>query len=401
MILKNFSSLSIIKIISLFLPFLYYPEIIRKLGPDAYGIILLSQASVFFVSLFVDFGFNLSATKSVARNRFDSEKLANIVFVTILSKATLFFISMVVYCFALYFIEFDSKAVFIIALMIPFSNVFYTEWFFQGCDKMPLLASINFISQLTLFIAIFLIPENYNLNLVAIIFTLPFIINGILTFVYVLKNIEPSYEKISIKKIKETILESFPLFLSKLSSVGVFHLNSFLIGSMLGAASLAIFDLAYKLLTALILPLQMLNQAIYPSVSRSNNVKKIKKLIVFLLPTSLVIYVTSLFFMDVIIEYYAGIEMSGAFDVYVIIALIFPISAVNYFLGNTTLLVKGYYKEFTKSVLIPSIFYLIVCSIFSYSFEFNLETFSYLLVLHSFFTCMLRVYYCKSKSVYQ
>ncbi|WP_422398625.1 oligosaccharide flippase family protein, partial [Vibrio splendidus] len=67
---------------------------IRKLGPDVYGIILLSQASVFFVSLFVDFGFNLSATKSVARNRLSAEKLANIVCLTILSKIILFSISM-------------------------------------------------------------------------------------------------------------------------------------------------------------------------------------------------------------------------------------------------------------------------------------------------------------------
>lgn len=387
--------------ISLFLPFLYYPEIIRKLGPDVYGIILLSQASVFFVSLFVDFGFNLSATKSVARNRLSAEKLANIVCLTILSKIILFSISMFIYCLILYFFDFDNKFIFIIALIIPFSNVFYSEWFFQGCDKMPLLASVNFFSQLTLFTAIFLIPEDYNLNIVAFIFTLPFFINGVLTFFFVLNNIKVSLINVSIREIKETMLESFPLFLSKLSSVGVFHLNSFLIGSMLGTAALAMFDLAYKLLTVLILPLQMLNQAIYPSISRSNDVNKVKRLILFLLPTSLMFYFMSLFFMDIIIDYYAGSEMSHAFDVYVIIALIFPISAVNYFLGNTTLLVKGYYKEFTASVLIPSVFYLVACSIFSYGSKFSLEVFSYLLVLHSFFTCMLRLYYCKSKSVFQ
>ncbi|HII3453821.1 TPA: oligosaccharide flippase family protein, partial [Enterobacter hormaechei subsp. steigerwaltii] len=63
-IFESISYLSVIQILTMLLPFLTYPYLIKIFGLALYGQIMLSQAVVSYVAIFVNFGFNISAAKS-------------------------------------------------------------------------------------------------------------------------------------------------------------------------------------------------------------------------------------------------------------------------------------------------------------------------------------------------
>ncbi|WP_373566615.1 oligosaccharide flippase family protein [Enterobacter kobei] len=65
-IFESISYLSVIQILTMLLPFLTYPYLINIFGLSLYGKIMLSQAVVSYVAIFVNFGFNISAAKSVS-----------------------------------------------------------------------------------------------------------------------------------------------------------------------------------------------------------------------------------------------------------------------------------------------------------------------------------------------
>ena len=115
---------------------------------------------------------------------------------------------------------------------------------------------------------------------------------------------------------------------------------------------------------------------------------------------SVCIYVASLMFVEIFIKYYAGIDMTPAFELYVLLALLFPISVINYFIGNTVLVVRGFVKEYTLSIIVPTTISLGILILSIKVFEFSLISACYITVLHSFMICIIRVYFCVINSVF-
>lgn len=73
-LVENFGYLTLLQICNLLIPLITYPYLINTLGKDLYGVIIYSQAIVSYLSIFVNWGFNISATKSISINRDNPKK---------------------------------------------------------------------------------------------------------------------------------------------------------------------------------------------------------------------------------------------------------------------------------------------------------------------------------------
>ena len=65
-VLVNFSYLSILQIFTIVFPLLTYPYLLRIIGLELYGVLVFAQAIISYVSLVINFGFNMSGARSVA-----------------------------------------------------------------------------------------------------------------------------------------------------------------------------------------------------------------------------------------------------------------------------------------------------------------------------------------------
>ena len=74
-LLNNFFSLSVLKVLTYVLPLVTFPYLISVLGIEKFGLIMFAQATMYYFEIVVDFGFNLSATREVALNANKPNKL--------------------------------------------------------------------------------------------------------------------------------------------------------------------------------------------------------------------------------------------------------------------------------------------------------------------------------------
>ena len=75
-ILANFSYLSLLQLFTILFPLLTYPYLLRVIGLELYGVIVFAQAIITYISLVINFGFNMSSAKEVAVHRSDREELS-------------------------------------------------------------------------------------------------------------------------------------------------------------------------------------------------------------------------------------------------------------------------------------------------------------------------------------
>lgn len=78
-------------------PMITFPYLTRILEPDLYGIITYMTSIVVYFQIFVDFGFNLSATKEIAEHQANNKYKGNVLGTVIQSKIILAVISLIVY----------------------------------------------------------------------------------------------------------------------------------------------------------------------------------------------------------------------------------------------------------------------------------------------------------------
>lgn len=369
---------------------------IRLFGADLFGKFLFVQSVVMTLTVFIEFGFNLYGTKIVAQNQDSKILLSRYVSSIFLIKLVLLIITLIAYTFSVYILA-DINEIKLYLSMVPllFGEFGYAMWYFQGREQVYKLAVINLISKTVLIFMIFnFVSEKNDLILFSVIFACSSLLNGIASIYYIYRKDKISLVFFEKGKIKSIFIESSSLFLSRLSTLLLLRGNSLIVGLLLGPVSLSIYDLAMKLLNLGLLPLQMLNQALYPAIAKSGDIKKALKIIVYIFPMTLIATLFSWVVIEPIIILFAGEGMTAAANIWVIVSLIIPTSAISYFLGNTIILVKGYSKEFNNSIYFGlSVYFL--CVTFASIFECaSLESLSIAFLLNSIFICVYRIKTC-------
>src|SRR5690554_3635686 len=156
--IKNFSYLTVFEVVRVLTPFLVYPFLVTRLGPDVFGLVIFAQTVVSYFNVIIDYGFNISAVQQVARHNSDVFKLSKIVGTVYFIKASLFLFSFVLlFVLALFFtIIRDNLLLFVLSMSFSFHETVIPIWFFQGMEKMKNISIVSFASKLIYVILVFL-----------------------------------------------------------------------------------------------------------------------------------------------------------------------------------------------------------------------------------------------------
>ena len=86
---KNTFFLYLMQISTYIFPLLTFPYLTRVLGAEKYGVVVFSNAVIQYFTLFLEFGFLLSATNLCSESREDKKKLGNITYGVMYAKVLL------------------------------------------------------------------------------------------------------------------------------------------------------------------------------------------------------------------------------------------------------------------------------------------------------------------------
>lgn len=142
---QNALSLFTVQIARYVLPLITIPYLARVLSPEAWGLVIFAQASAQWLIVMLDYGFNLSATREIARHRDNPQHIPEIIASVIGAFGLLLLGSgLVVLAMGLYVPTFRTHLDYLIwAWLIAIAQGVAPLWYFQGIEKLQLPAMVD------------------------------------------------------------------------------------------------------------------------------------------------------------------------------------------------------------------------------------------------------------------
>lgn len=290
---KNIFALLSMQSINYLVPIIILPYLTQTLGAHEYGALNLALNIIQYGVLFITFGFNWSATRRVAKYRYNSKLISKTFWETTLAK----FILLLIACICILTIVVLTKKLaplksLILVFFIHLLSVALDPlWFFQGIERLEKISIISsLIRLLNIPLLMFFVREPHDVIKVAVVQS-AILLTISLTGLYFVRQ-SNLIVKVSIKKLQilQALKKSLPMF------IGAFILNLYNIstGLILGLVSdfqnVGIFSAASRIQGAALGLFLVLTQVIYPRATylfQKNYYKGeifIKKILLYSLP---------------------------------------------------------------------------------------------------------------------
>lgn len=344
-ILANFSYLTILQLFTILSPLLTYPYLLRILGLELYGVIIFAQTIVTYISLIVNFGFNISSSRDIAIYKNNIAELSKIVSVTYSCKFILWLVCLFIYYIVIGYFDFFKPFywVYFWSYFLTFNELLLPVWFFQGVEKMKYITISNIGSRIIFIVAIFLfIKRKDQFLFVPILNGLGSIMSGFISLYILFAKEHISLIKISIYDIKQGYNKSLPLFISSVSTQMYVNINKLLVGAFLEMKDVAIYDVVEKILKFISLPIAMIAQSTFPKISREKNIQFVNMVMQFVFVVVFFEYFFIMFFAEEISFYFIGEFVPKIKYVMIILCSSALFVSFNMFLGGNRLVPFGY-----------------------------------------------------------
>ena len=271
---KNYFYLLLIQGTNLVLPLITFPYLVRVLGSEKYGLVMISYSLMKFFIITVDFGFNISATREVALLKDNINKLSKFFWNVTIIKLVLLVITFLI--LLLLTVSVDKlqldPLIYLLSFGLVLGQSIFPTWFFQGIEKMQVITIINVIAKVFFTITIFFIvlgPKDYYY--VPILNGIGFIVSGLLGFLYSLKYIKIIFP--SIQDVKNNIKKTFSLFVSNIAVSLYSSTNTLILGFFIGDSIAGVYASMEKLILAIQTMYTPIYQAIFPNLSTKNKME--------------------------------------------------------------------------------------------------------------------------------
>lgn len=330
---KNAMALYIIQIFSMVAPLIVLPYLSRMLGVEGFGKTMLIFSLCAIAVVITDYGFNLSATYSISKNRDDKTYVSELI-------GAIYVIKIVITCALLTIIfilndhigiEIEDKNLYLYIALNIFAQAFIPTWFFHGIEKMKNVTIFMSLSKMTYVILIFCFVEDVSdVNLVVLLYATSNII-AVLTANSLIYSNGYSINQPRIKNIGFILKDSSQYFLSRASVTLYTTASTFLVGTNAGMQQAAFYSSSEKIYQAFQSITGPIAQALFPYMANNKDTNILTKVLVFIgIPLSLFCIIGSYWASDImsIIFGHEFREASYVLQLFLIIAMINFISVI-------------------------------------------------------------------------
>jgi PST family polysaccharide transporter len=395
-LIQNFSYLSILQVLTILAPLATYPFLIRVLGNVTFGKVIWAYSITQLAIIIINFGFNITGTKEIAESQNDNKKISDVALNIYIIKILIFLLGLIIIIILNNFVKIfiENSILVLISYLIVIGEVFVPIWYFQGLEKMRFITYINGGAKILSMLLIFgFINNTSDFLLVPLLQLITAILSSIVSLFWLYKVDNIGIGSFSKNSLIIRFKESLQFFASRLSSVIIDKSNIFIIQAFFGFADVTYYDTATKIMNLFKVPYDLLNQTLFPSIVKSKNMKTVKMVLKLITLIGLLTLLFFYYFSDYLFKFvYGGYSELGVKLLQTLI-IIAPLTGMGYFLGNTSLVVFGYYTKFNKSIIYAMIFYIITMSLLIISDYITLINIAYISILTTIFWVSYRGYY--------
>jgi PST family polysaccharide transporter len=267
----NALSLYAVQGLNYLVPLLLVPYLLRVLGPQTYGTIVLAQAVMGYAVTATDYGFNLTAARDISVVRDDDVAVARIYWTTMAAKAVLLLAAFAVIA-ALVGLTPKLRqfwAVIACCGVLALGNVAFPQWYLQGLERLRETAAIQALARVVTAVAVVtLVHSPADLLLAAVILS-AHQLAGVGAALCLGQSIAPAhFFKPTAAEIRRALISGWHMFIGSASVTLYGYTNIFVLGILCGESAVAIYNVAFKIVYALQSLVSPVIQAVYPRASK-------------------------------------------------------------------------------------------------------------------------------------
>ncbi len=271
-IFKNLTWLTLLQFANFLIPLLLIPYIVRIVGVELFGKVTYAQNIITYFIVFVNFGFEYSATQEIAIHKSNLERVRAIFFSVLRFKTLLLIVSFfVLLVLAFTFDEVvEDRLLYFYAYLILIGHVLFPNWFLQGIEKMSQITIFIFIVKLlgALLIVLFVRQAN-DYRLFLLFLSLSFIFVGGVSLGYVIRSFNIHYTS---KKDLFVIEKGLPIFLNNFFALVYSVVGFTILGILVSDYEKGVYSGAYKIISAGLMVVTVpITMALFPTISRKFN----------------------------------------------------------------------------------------------------------------------------------
>lgn len=396
-LMENFSWLAVMQLFIILSPLITYPYLIKVIGLELNGVVVFAQSVTAYLSLMVNFGFNITGAKDVAVSRDNPQAVNQIITAVYVNKFIIWVLLLAIWMALIGTVPFFQKYywVYFWSFFITVNDLLFPVWLFQGLEKMKFITIINVSTRLLFVLPVFVVVRQASdYYKVSMLLALGSLLGGLLSVYVVFGKLGFRMVRLHGKHLKEKAKEGFTLFLSIVSTQIYGHLSKVLVGTFLGMADVTIYDLCEKIIALIRIPVGILTQTIFPKIARELQLVFINKMKIVAFAMNMAVGVVVFFSLGIVMRYMLHGNYPVMYGIYLILLGVNVIACQGWFYGGGRLVPFGYNRAFTKALFLNACFYAVLATGFALLHIINLYTIPLLSLLTEVFGYILLYSYC-------
>jgi len=377
-------------------PLLTLPYLTRVLEAELYGVITYLTAIITYFQILIDFGYNLSATKTIAEHQTDKPYIGRILGQVIQGRVILLLLSFIIYVILVHSIPLTKEYLLLSYLyfgIVVFSALM-SDFLFRGLERTGILTIRYVVSQLITTALIFLLVQTQNdVIWIPVLRILGLLLAVIITWYHVSRKLQIRVYYSSIRDVLKSMKESAIYFVSAFATTAFGVTNTFLFGVMnLPASQIAYWGVSYTLIGAIQSLYSPIVSSLYPHVAARRDFQLLKKILISLVPINGICVLLLFLISESVILIFSGSDYMDAVPIFnwLLPVLVFSFPAM--LIGFPYLGIADKIANLTATTLISAVFHIMALIFLIIIDEFNVVKVAILRSLTEFVLLASRVY---------
>jgi PST family polysaccharide transporter len=199
------------------IPAAMLPYLVRVLGIEQYGLIAFTQAIAQYFIIATDYGFNFSASRTIAQNHGNHEEVSRVFWTTITIKLMLLALGAAMLGAAVLVFPrlHENASIYFAAYVAVIGNAIFPLWLFQGIERMRSISIITGLGKLfSALLVVLLVHKPQDTFLATLLLSSGFLFAGIAGMTVALRHHVSRYVAPSRTNIYTALRDGRHLFLT-------------------------------------------------------------------------------------------------------------------------------------------------------------------------------------------
>jgi O-antigen/teichoic acid export membrane protein len=277
-LLKNFSALTVLRALNVLVPLALYPWLIVQLGAETLGIVVFAQAVATYFMVVPNYNMETFGTGLIAKVSGNSSALKSVTSQLLGLKVLLFTLASAAYILLVAMWPFARQhaAIFLLSMHLFVQEAFLPTWFFQGIQRVNVVATYNGLSKLLAVLWILAFVRGPQTAFHVPLGYLVGSLSAALAATYSMRQVLKGFTLPGLQAIQTLLKTGWPYFITSVNGYLYVYANRVLMG-FFGMSYVAYYDLADKWLQMGKAPQQILGLSLFPKISQAQSPKAILK----------------------------------------------------------------------------------------------------------------------------